>query len=115
MNRVHHLALSFVLAFISVLAVPAAGQASAVPAPPGPMPPPDSAAGGRESGTGASTAPAADGRVRTVLEGLLHEAFLSPRRDRSPARVEKAPPPPITERPGLDPPSFNAEWIEGYW
>ena len=32
-----------------------------------------------------------------------------------PDRVDKAPPPPLSERPGIDPPSATAEWIEGYW
>ena len=49
------------------------------------------------------------------MEGPLHEAFLSPRKDRNPVRIEKAPPPPLSERPGIDPPSTSAEWIEGYW
>ena len=49
------------------------------------------------------------------MEGPLHEAFLSPRKDRSPFRIEKAPPPPLSERPAVDPPNGIAEWIEGYW
>ena len=57
----------------------------------------------------------ADERVKPLMEGPLHEAFLSPRKDRSPVRIEKAPPAPLSERPGIDPPNGNAEWIEGYW
>ena len=26
-----------------------------------------------------------------------------------------SPPPPMSERPGIEPPSASAEWIEGYW
>ena len=53
--------------------------------------------------------------VRPMTEGPLHEAFLSPRKDRNPIHVAKAPPTPISERPAIDPPSANAQWIEGYW
>jgi hypothetical protein len=53
--------------------------------------------------------------VKPLTEGPLHEAFLSPRKDRSPVHVEKTPPAPLSERPGLDPPSAGAQWIEGYW
>ena len=37
------------------------------------------------------------------------------RKDRKPVLVQKTPPAPITERPAVDPPSANAQWIEGYW
>ena len=53
--------------------------------------------------------------VRPLVEGPLHEAFLSPAKDGDPARVAKAPPAPITERPGVDRPSPDAQWIPGYW
>ena len=53
--------------------------------------------------------------VKPLTEGPLHEAFLSPRKDTNPVHVGKTPPSPITERPAVDPPSANAQWIEGYW
>ena len=60
--------------------------------------------------------PAKDDRpIRPVAEGPLHEAFLSPPKDREPTYVGKAPPSPINERPGVDPPSDKAIWIPGYW
>src|SRR5438105_2098403 len=40
------------------------------------------------------------GPVRPLVEGPLHEAFLSPARDAEPEHIAKEPPPPITERPG---------------
>jgi WXXGXW repeat (2 copies) len=57
----------------------------------------------------------ANQKVRPLMEGPLHEAFLSPRKDRQPLHTVKAPPPPLSERPAVDPPSTSAEWIEGYW
>src|SRR5262245_47045805 len=53
--------------------------------------------------------------LKPMAEGPLHEAFLSPRKDLTPIHVAKGPQPPIDERPGVDPPSANAQWIEGYW
>src|SRR4051812_48668994 len=53
--------------------------------------------------------------VRPLAEGPLHEAFLSPAKDAEPEHIEKPPPPEITERPGVDPPSPDAKWISGYW
>ena len=53
--------------------------------------------------------------IRPAAEGPLHEAFLSPAKDRAPDYVDKAPPNPINERPGVDPPSDKAVWIPGYW
>jgi len=53
--------------------------------------------------------------VKPLTEGPLHEAFLSPAKDREPARAPKAPPAAITERPGIDRPDESAQWIEGYW
>ena len=46
-------------------------------------------------------------KVKPLTEGPLHEAFLSPRKDLNPQHTAKAPPPPITERPGIDPPSTS--------
>ena len=63
----------------------------------------------------AAAPPAAERPVRPLTEGPLHEAFLSPARDRDPERIPKSPPAPIIERPGVDAPSPNAQWIEGYW
>jgi len=59
--------------------------------------------------------PADDRPVQPASEGPLHEAFLSPAKDRDPAYVDKAPPNPVNERPGVDPPSDKAVWIPGYW
>jgi hypothetical protein len=56
-----------------------------------------------------------NGAIKPLAEGPLHEAFLSPARDNDPEYIEKAPPPPITERPGVDRPNPDAQWIEGYW
>src|ERR1700682_2937689 len=53
--------------------------------------------------------------VKPLTEGPLHEAFLSPAKDRDPVHVGKARAPPIVERPGVDPPDPRAQWIEGYW
>src|ERR1700730_14257261 len=53
--------------------------------------------------------------VRPLVEGPLHEGFLSPAKDGDPELVDKPPPPPITERPGVDRPSPDAQWIEVYW
>jgi hypothetical protein len=103
--------LAFAVMAGSLLSMPAAAQApaatdrpaiDAVPLPPDPQP-------------GGPTAGAATPRVRPLMEGPLHEAFLSPRKDQVPDHVDKAPPPPLSERPGIDPPSVTAEWIEGYW
>ena len=66
-------------------------------------------------GAGPMQVTAADAPIKPLTEGPLHEAFLSPVRDRDPDYVAKAPPPPIVERPGVDAPSPNAQWIEGYW
>ncbi|MGE3818054.1 MAG: hypothetical protein AB7I30_01340, partial [Isosphaeraceae bacterium] len=55
------------------------------------------------------------GPVRVLTEGPLHEAFLSPVKSAEPDHVAKAPPAPIVERPGIDPPDARAQWIEGYW
>ena len=57
----------------------------------------------------------ADKPVKPLNDGPLHEAFLSPAKDAPPEYRDKAPPPPIVERPGVDRPSPQAEWISGYW
>ena len=67
------------------------------------------------SGSTATVPPPPEPAVKPLMEGPLHEAFLSPRKDQEPMHVDRAPPAPITERPAVDPPSFKAEWIEGYW
>src|SRR5690606_35245560 len=53
--------------------------------------------------------------VRPLSEGPLHEAFLSPSKSDDPDHVAKSPPPPITERPGVESPDPRAVWIGGYW
>ena len=63
----------------------------------------------------ADSTPPANPTVTPLTEGPLHEAFLSPAKDRAPARAPKAPPAAIVERPGIDRPEANAQWIEGYW
>ena len=62
-----------------------------------------------------AVAPDADRPVKPLTDGPLHEAFLSPAKDREPFHIDKSPPAPIVERPGVDAPSPNAQWIEGYW
>src|SRR4051794_4977802 len=57
----------------------------------------------------------ADRPVKPLMEGPLNEAFLSPAKDREPEHVDKPPPPPIIERPGVASPGPRAEWIGGYW
>ena len=44
--------------------------------------------------------PRADERVKPLMEGPLHEAFLSPRKDLNPVRIEKAPPAPAFRTAG---------------
>jgi hypothetical protein len=56
-----------------------------------------------------------DAAVKPLAEGPLHEAFLSPAKNEDPQHVDKTPPQPITERPGVDSPDPKAQWIEGYW
>ena len=70
---------------------------------------------GAEDNAAPRLAQLADQPVRPLNEGPLHEAFLSPRKDRNPVHVQKTPPQPISERPAVDPPSASAQWIEGYW
>ncbi len=60
-------------------------------------------------------APPAPGTIRPLIEGPLHEAFLSPSRDRDPKKIDKGPPAPIVERPGVEAPDASAQWIPGYW
>jgi hypothetical protein len=73
------------------------------------LPPTD--ARGAAGTTGGVVATFSDQKVRPLTEGPLHEAFLSPRKDRNPDRADKTPPPPVTERPGVDPPSTSAACI----
>ncbi len=70
---------------------------------------------GPEPDPALAPAPLPPPSVRALTSGPLHEAFLSPRKDLEPDHVAKTPPAPITERPAVDPPSLQAEWIEGYW
>ena len=116
MNRVHLLVFGGVLWMGSVgMPVVSMGQGPADAGPPRfqALPqPPGRGTGGTTSG---AVATFSDQKVKPLTEGPLHEAFLSPRKDRNPERADKAPPPPLTERPGIDPPSTTAEWIEGYW
>ena len=56
-----------------------------------------------------------DGPVKPLMEGPLHEAFLSPAKNLDPVPHRQGAPAPIVERPGVDPPNPNAQWIEGYW
>src|SRR5262245_9380687 len=114
MNRIHCGGFGLLVALGSLVASPAFGQGAGVsaPTPPSPQPPP---APGPGTAGGGSAAPASESAVKPLMEGPLHEAFLSPRKDLEPLRADKAPPPPITERPAVDPPSTQAEWIEGYW
>ena len=59
--------------------------------------------------------PVDSGAIRPSTEGPLHEAFLSPAKDSDPVYADKAPPSPLTERPGVEAPSESAVWIPGYW
>ena len=98
---------------------PPAGQpATAVPVPIPPVPNPPSlpdAIPGPASPAAPNQVAGADKPVKALTDGPLHEAFLSPSKDRDPAHVDKAPPQPIVERPGVDAPDARAQWIEGYW
>src|SRR5262249_4810785 len=82
-----------------------------------PLQPPAAATAAREAPEQLAAAdPEVDNRpVKALTEGPLHEAFLSPAHDGDPARVSKAPPAPIVQRPGIDAPDPRAQWIEGYW
>ena len=86
MNRVHLIGLCVVLAIGSEASMPAAGQepGPAVRAGVQAIPIPEAN----------RLSPFANQRVKPLMEGPLHEAFLSPRKDRNPFRIEKAPPPP---------------------
>ncbi|MFO0950394.1 MAG: hypothetical protein U0835_04445 [Isosphaeraceae bacterium] len=79
--------------------------------PPGTPAPPTPNVPGEEKGSDDQAVPA----VKPLTEGPLHEAFLSPARDRDPFHVSKSPPAPIVERPGVDAPDPRAQWIDGYW
>ena len=45
----------------------------------------------------------------------VHEVIRSPAVARVTEPVEKSPPSPINERPGVHPPGPDHQWIEGYW
>ena len=116
MNRVHYLGSGVLLFLLSGAPATSLGQGAAPGGVPdvSPLPQGD----GSQSGGGATSGAVSSfsgQKVRPLTEGPLHEAFLSPRKDRNPKRIEKAPPPPLSERPGIEPPSASAEWIEGYW
>ncbi len=115
MNRVIGIGFWILLSVGGTFASRAAGQDSAPSALPDVEP---LAPAGRSPFAGTTTGAVntfSEQKVRPLTEGPLHEAFLSPRKDQNPRRIEKAPPPPLSERPGIDPPSTSAEWIEGYW
>ena len=115
MNREHLFGLCLVVASGFGFPLSAAGQDREAAAVPDSVPLP--AADGLQQGGNPFRDSSADSKrlVKPLMEGPLHEAFLSPRKDRDPSRVEKAPPPPLSERPGIEPPSATAEWIQGYW
>ncbi len=45
----------------------------------------------------------------------VHEVIRAPAVARVSEHIEKSPPSPINERPGVHPPGPNHQWIEGYW
>jgi len=53
--------------------------------------------------------------IRPATPGPPHEASRDGLPDRGTIRVEKAPPPPIAERPRGDRPSPKSLWVDGYW
>ena len=114
MNRVHCFGFGLLLCVATVVASPSLAQSTAPGGVPdlSPLPQGEGRVGGATAGAVSSFS---GQKVRPLTEGPLHEAFLSPRKDRNPKRVEQAPPPPLSERPGIEPPSASAEWIEGYW
>ncbi len=95
MNRVQMVGLVLALIVGVAQTPPATGQQSG--APPTPNIPALPPGGVSSAGTGqpGSTGTNSDRRVRALTEGPLHEAFLSPRKDKEPNRVEKAPPAPV--------------------
>jgi len=54
-------------------------------------------------------------RLAIQTDRPLHEVFLPPNQVREPIHIDKVPPKPILERPGIDAPNPRAQWIEGYW
>src|SRR5579883_637727 len=115
MIRAPHFGFAFWLVVGNLLVIPAVAQESGGSAPPAPAPPPALEPNRPDPDLGGPAGRVSDQPVKPMAEGPLHEAFLSPRKDGNPVHVDKEPPPPIAERPGLDPPSANAEWIGGYW
>ncbi len=93
MNRVQRGGVGLVMALGCWMAAPASGQESGAPPEPGVVPPaPAREAGARQGGSG-TAAPAQEPAVKPLMEGPLHEAFLSPRKDLEPIRADKAPRP----------------------
>ena len=93
MNRVYSFALGVVLSLISVVPASSMGQDVAPPAVPD-VPALPQGDGSRSGGSTIGAVSSFSGqKVRPLNEGPLHEAFLSPRKDRKPPHVEKAPPP----------------------
>jgi hypothetical protein len=85
------------------------------PAAAGDLPPAMPVGAGPATGAAGAGAAEAEKPVQALTDGPVHEAFLSPAKDGEPVHVEKPPPAPIIERPGIDSPSARAEWIGGYW
>ncbi len=53
--------------------------------------------------------------ISPLTEGPVHEAFLAPGSQAAYVTVERAPPKPIVERPGVEKTDGRAVWIPGYW
>ena len=119
MRRSHFIWILFPIAATFASTRPASAQDSgpsvpsalALPTYRGDVPPPPPPGGDRA----ADSQPAQDSKVKPLVEGPLHEAFLSPAKDLAPKHVTKAPPREVEEHPAVDPPSERAEWIPGYW
>ena len=103
-KRIHRGGSCLVMVLGSLMAVTASGQESGRTSVPdlSPLPP-------REDGQGAAANPAAlpqppEPGIKPLMEGPLHEAFLSPRKDREPLHVEKRPRPRSpSARPSIPP------------
>ena len=115
MNRVQMVGLVLTLIVGVAQTPPAIGQEPGAPPTPNIPALPSGGVGSAGNGQPGSIGTTPDRRVRALTEGPLHEAFLSPRKDKEPNRVEKAPPAPVDEKPAVDPPNDKAQWIEGYW
>ena len=53
--------------------------------------------------------------LKALATGPVHEAFLSTRGDQEPMVLPESPPPPVIERPAIEPADGRAIWIGGYW